>query len=167
MSAGITSQLLPRFGPRRLMLTGLTMSTLGLLYLTQISPTTSWVSHVLPAELLMSLGMGLVFVPLASTALIGVSGHDAGVASALVNTTQQIGGSLGTALLNTIYTTAVTGYFASHALTPAVQRAGLVHGYTVAFAWGAALLAAALVVVFVLVRAGRESVSNEAAAVHA
>jgi len=167
VSAGITSQLLPRFGPRRLMLTGLTMSTLGLLYLTQISPTTSWVSHVLPAELLMSLGMGLVFVPLASTALIGVSGHDAGVASALVNTTQQIGGSLGTALLNTIYTTAVTGYFASHALTPAVQQAGLVHGYTVAFAWGAALLAAALVVVFVLVRAGRESVSNEAAVVPA
>jgi len=99
LSAGITSQLLPRFGPRRLMLTGLVMSTLGLLYLTQISVTTSWVSHVLPAELLMSLGMGLVFVPLASTALIGVSGHDAGVASALVNTTQQIGGSLGTALV--------------------------------------------------------------------
>ncbi len=62
--------------------------------------------------------------------------------------------------LNTIYTTAVTGYLASHAITPAVQRAGLVHGYTVAFTWGAALLAAALVVVAIFIRGGAESMGQ-------
>ena len=83
---------------------GSLMVAAGMLWLTQIGVDTAYVTHVLPSEIIMSVGMGFVFVPLSSTALIGVGNHDAGVASALVNTTQQIGGSLGTALLNTIAT---------------------------------------------------------------
>ncbi len=78
------------------------------------SRPTAATSTVLPAEIVMSLGMGLAFVALSSTALIGVEDHDAGVASALVNTTQQVGGSLGTALLNTIAASATGHYIAAH-----------------------------------------------------
>ena len=92
----------------------------------------------------MSLGMGFAFVALSSTALIGVDDRDAGVASALVNTTQQVGGSLGTALLNTIAASATVNYIASHGAGSAPR--GAVHGYTVAFTWGlgALILAAVL-----------------------
>ena len=100
----------------------------------------------------MSVGLAGVFIPASSTALIGVGHHDAGVASAVLNTSQQIGGSLGTALLNTLFAGAVTAYFADNPSTsPADAKqtsplAFLIHGYHVAFFWGAVLLAAALVV---------------------
>ena len=96
------------------MVTGLALATVGLFYLTQLGTESSWLTHVLPAEILMSVGLALVFVPLSSLALFGVAPRDAGVASAMLNTTQQIGGSLGTALLNTLYASAVTGYLSSH-----------------------------------------------------
>ncbi len=159
VAAGIASQLLPRVGPRNLMLVGLLLAALGLLYLTQISPAASYLSHVLPAELLLSVGMGLNFVPLSSTALIGVDNADAGVASALVNTSQQVGGSLGTALLSTLFATSVADYGKAHfrgVPSPAQLQDGLVHGYTTAFAYGAGLLALAFVSVALLVRAGRD-----------
>ena len=105
----------------------------------------------MPAFVAMSFGMGLVFVPLSSVALTGVANHDAGVASALVNTTQQVGGSLGTALLNTIFTTAVTGYLTTHAASPLGEAEAAIHGYNVAFTASAVLLgvAALLVVLFI------------------
>jgi sugar phosphate permease len=99
--------------------------------------------------------MGCVFVPLANTALTGVADHDAGVASAMVNATQQIGGSLGVALLNTFFTTATTTYVAAHigALGAAKAAAlGAIHGYNVAFTVSAFLLVAAAVVIFALIR---------------
>jgi hypothetical protein len=104
---------------------------------------------------MVSLGMGMTFVPMSSTALVGVDPKDAGVASALVNTTQQVGGSLGTALLNTLAATAATTYLASHAKSAAVVRAAAVHGYTTAFTVSAVLLVAAAVVAGVLVQASR------------
>jgi hypothetical protein len=104
---------------------------------------------VLPAEIVMSLGMGFAFVALSSTALIDVDARDAGVASALVNTTQQVGGSLGTALLNTIAASATVNYIASHGSGSA--REGAVHGYTVAFTWGLGALILAAVLSFILV----------------
>ena len=110
VAAGAASALLPRTGPKPLMLVGLALGTVGLVTFTFISDTSSWVASVLPGELLMSVGLGLVFVPLSSLALTGVSDDDAGVASAVLNSTQQIGGSLGTALLNTFYASAVTSY---------------------------------------------------------
>ena len=105
--------------------------------------------------------MGLTFVPMSSTALVGVDSTDAGVASALVNTTQQVGGSLGTALLNTVAAAAAASYLTAHAhIDRAVQNAA-VHGYTTAFTVGAALLAAAAVVAGVLIRASRHHVQPE------
>ena len=98
----------------------------------------------------MSVGLAGVFIPASSTALIGVGHHDAGVASAVLNTSQQIGGSLGTALLNTLFAGAVTSYLADNAHEPGRRArsstpSALIHGYHVAFFWGAVLLLAALV----------------------
>jgi EmrB/QacA subfamily drug resistance transporter len=159
VSAGLASQLLPRVGPRVLATGGLVSATLGMLWLTQITPDTAYLDHVLPAEILMSLGMGFVFVPLSSTALYGVGDHDAGVASALLNTTQQIGGSLGTALLNTVAATATSAFVIANGGAAALPE-GLVHGYTVAFGWGAAILAAAALVVALAVTADRHSLTR-------
>ena len=101
-------------------------------------------------------------MPLASVALVGVGGHDAGVASALVNTTQQVGGSLGTALLNTVAATATTSYLAAHGRTLAQLKPALVHGYNVSFIWGGASIVLALIGVLVLIRAGKDQISTEA-----
>jgi hypothetical protein len=121
-----------------------------------LSVDSSYLAHVLPPEVLVSLGMGMAFVPMSSTALIGVEPKDAGVASALVNATQQVGGSLGTALLNTVAASVATSYLASHAPSAAAAQTAAVHGYTTAFTVSAVLLAGAAVVAAVLVRAPRD-----------
>jgi EmrB/QacA subfamily drug resistance transporter len=149
VSAGLASGLLPRYGPRPLMVGGTAMAAIGMALFTQIGVDSAFVSHVLPAEIVMSLGMGFAFVALSSTALIGVGDHDAGVASALVNTTQQVGGSLGTALLNTIAASATVGFISDHG--PGSAPAAAVHGYTVAFTWGLGALLLAVVLAFFLV----------------
>ena len=165
LTAGVVAHLLPRVGPKRLMVPGLTMAVLGMLLLTQIGQDTAYWSHVLPAELLMSVGLAAVFIPASSTALLGVGSHDAGVASAVLNTSQQIGGSLGTALLNTLFAGAVTSYMTANLRNPE-DAAGLaplafIHGYQVAFFWGAVLFAAGLVVSVLLVNARKEDVPTE------
>ena len=114
LAAGVVAQLLPRVGPRALMLPGLTMAVVGMLLLTRIDQDSSYWALVFPAMVIMSVGLAGVFIPAASTSLVGVGSHDAGVASAVLNTSQQIGGSLGTALLNTIFAGAVTAYFADN-----------------------------------------------------
>ncbi len=171
VSAGIVSQLLPRVGPRPLMVIGLTMAVVGMLSLIRTTPTSSYLTHVFPAELLLSVGLAGVFIPASSTALVGVGGHDAGVASALLNTTQQIGGSLGTALLNTLYASAVTGYLAANARSPQdVQRLrfdAFVHGYHVSYFWGAMLLAAGLVATIVFINAKKDDIPTEPVLVEA
>jgi predicted MFS family arabinose efflux permease len=165
MGAGFASRLLPRVGPRALMITGLTLAAGGLAWFTRLGLDSTYLGLVLPAEIMVSLGMGMSFVPLSSTALVGVEPKDAGVASALVNTTQQVGGSLGTALLNTLAATAATTYLATHATSAAATQTAAVHGYTTAFTVSALLLAAAAVVAGVLVRASRDQVQAEAATV--
>ena len=113
----------------------------------------------------MSVGLAGVFIPASSTALIGVGHHDAGVASALLNTGQQIGGSLGTALLNTLFAGAVTAYLTDNLTDPAdaeaVGQSALIHGYHVAFFWGAMLLLAALVVAATVINAKKQDVPTE------
>jgi EmrB/QacA subfamily drug resistance transporter len=150
VSAGLASQLLPRFGPRRLMVFGLALGIVGIAGFIRLGVASDFVGGVLPPELLFSLGLGFVFVPFSSTALIGVEERDAGVASALVNTTQQVGGSLGTALLNTVATSATASYLVTHG-RGAVAR-GLVHGYAMAFGVSAAILAVAFVTTLLFVR---------------
>jgi EmrB/QacA subfamily drug resistance transporter len=156
--AGISSQLLPKFGPKPLMVPGLLAAAVGLLLLTRITPETSYVTHVLPSLLIMSSGMALVFIPLTSTSLHAVSNHDTGVASAMVNTSQQIGGSLGTALLNTIAATAATNYAAAHtSLGKMVQPFAMTHGFTTAFKFSAGLLTVGAIVLFLFINIGKES----------
>ena len=136
------------------MTVGLLMAVLGLLWFTQIGLHTSYVAHVLPAEVIMSLGLGFVFVPFSSTALIGVAQHDAGVATALVNATQQVGGSLGTSLLNTVAASATASYLAVHHGVVAKAFAPI-HGYTTGFVVGAIVLGVAMVSTVTLIKASR------------
>jgi len=161
VGAGVASRLLPRTGPRALIVAGLVLAGGGLVWFTGLTPASSYLAHVLPPEILVSLGMGMAFVPLSSTALIGVEPKDAGVASALVNTTQQVGGSLGTALLNTVAATAATTYLAGHAKSAAAVQSAAVHGYTTAFTVSAVLLAGAAVVAGLLVRASRDQAEDQ------
>jgi EmrB/QacA subfamily drug resistance transporter len=162
VAAGASTALVPRIGPRIPMTAGLLVGAIGLAWLTQIDVHTSYWTHVLPQEILMSIGLGLAFPPLSSTALTNVEERDSGVASALVNTAQQVGGSLGTALLNTIAATATANYIAVHGL--GLSQAGLVHGFTVAFAVGAALLALGAIVSAVFVTARPSDLPNLAVA---
>jgi len=157
VTATVTARLLPRFGPRALMSTGALLATAAMVWLTRLTLDSSYVTGILPAFLVMSVGMGLVFVPLSNTALTGVANHDAGVASALVNTTQQIGGSLGTGLLNTIFTTAVAGYLVSHGGSAVSQANAAIHGYNVAFTVSAILMGVAAIVAFALIRSKRST----------
>jgi EmrB/QacA subfamily drug resistance transporter len=167
IAAGVVAQLLPRVGPKALMVPGLAMAVIGMLWLTQISQTSSYVTHVLLAEVLMSFGLAGVFIPASSVALLGVRSHDAGVASAVLNTSQQIGGALGTALLNTLFAGAVTGYFADHVINPADQAKAtplaLLHGYHVSFFWGGVLLTAGLIVSVVVITAKKDDIPSESA----
>ena len=157
--AGIASQLLPKVGPKPLMVPGLIAAGIGLLLLTRITPETSYLTHVVPSLLIMSSGMALVFIPLTSTSLHAVSHHDTGVASAMVNTSQQIGGSLGTALLNTVAATATTTYVAANSqLGQALMPAAMTHGFTVAFKFSAGLLFIGAVVLFFFINIGKEAV---------
>ncbi|HXQ44041.1 MAG TPA: MFS transporter [Acidimicrobiales bacterium] len=165
IGAGLASRLLPRIGPRALMMTGLTLAAGGLVWFTRLGLDTTYLGLVLPAEVMVSLGMGMTFVPMSSTALVGVDPKDAGVASALVNTTQQVGGSLGTALLNTLAATAATTYLATHARSVVSAQTAAVHGYTSAFTVSAVLLATAAVVAGALVRATRHQAQGEPATV--
>jgi EmrB/QacA subfamily drug resistance transporter len=150
-SSTIASKTLPRFGPRALAMTGFSSATLGMLWLTQLPAESAYWTHVVPAMLLISLGMGQVFVPLSSTALFGVPNHDAGAASALVNTMQQIGGSLGIALLNTIATSATASYATGHGVLPSAAKAQ-VHGFATAFSVSVGIMLFAIVVVGSLIR---------------
>ena len=161
LGAGVVSQLLPRVGPRPLMVAGLLLAAVGMLWLTRIGVSSAYVTEVLPAEVVISLGLAAVFVPASSTALVGVAEHDAGVASAVLNTSQQVGGSLGLALLSTFYASSVTGYLVDNPTAAPAQA--LVHGYHVAFVWGAGFLALALLLGAVLVSARKDDLPADAA----
>ena len=159
--AGIASQLLPKVGPKPLMVPGLLAAAAGLLLLTRITPETSYATHVLPSLLIMSSGMALVFIPLTSTSLHAVSNHDTGVASAMVNTSQQIGGSLGTALLNTISATAATNFAVAHtSMGKMVQPFAMTHGFTTAFKFSAGLLTVGAIVLFFFINVGKDSLTE-------
>ena len=109
-------------------------------YLTQLTVTSSYAVSIAPALVVMGLGFGMIFSPAINTATAGVARRDSGVASALVNTMQQVGGSIGTAALSTVALTTTATYLAAHhAAGPLAQATAAVHGYTAAFAVSAAL----------------------------
>ena len=163
VGAAIASQMLPRIGPRPLIVGGLLLAAGGLVLFAQVGPQSTYLTQLLPAELMVSLGVGTAFVPLSSTALIGVEPKDAGVASALVNTAQQTGGTLGVAFLNTVAAAATTNYLAAHHGGGSVAAAAAVHGYTVGFSISAGLLGAAALLALLLLRAQRSDVSEDMA----
>jgi EmrB/QacA subfamily drug resistance transporter len=154
VTAVVASGLLPRTGPRGMMTLGGVMAAAAMIWLTQLEVDSSYWAFIMPAFVLMASGMALVFVPLGNTSLTGVDDHDAGVASAMLNTTQQVGGSLGVAVLNTVFTTAVASYLTSNG--PAAAEQGQVHGYNVAFTVSAVLLGVSAVLIFLLIRNDRQ-----------
>ncbi|NGN64286.1 MFS transporter [Streptomyces sp. A7024] len=160
-STQVSARLLDRLPPRALMVPGLLLASLGLVLLTRIGVEPAYASRVLPAIMILGFGMGCTFMPVFATATSGVAPHDSGVTSATLNTAQQVGGSVGTALLNTIATSATTAYAKDHAVPgmgPAQQRAlGLkstVEGFHTATWWAAGALLLAAVAAAVLVNGG-------------
>ena len=151
LSSNVSSIVtLPRFGPRVLIATGMLCGTAAMGYLTQLTVTSSYLVDILPALLVMGLGFGMIFAPAINTATAGVARQDSGVASALVNTMQQVGGSIGTSLLSTIALTATASYLVAHhtgALAPAVAAT---HGYTVAFAVSAGIFGLGVILAITL-----------------
>jgi EmrB/QacA subfamily drug resistance transporter len=132
--------LLPRVGPRALIATGMLVGGAGMAYLTQITVTSSYAVSVLPALLVMGLGFGMIFSPAINTATAGVARRDSGVASALVNTMQQVGGSIGTAALSTVALTATASYLTAHHTGQLAAATAAVHGYTAALTVSSILL---------------------------
>jgi EmrB/QacA subfamily drug resistance transporter len=154
-AATATTRLLPRFGPRPLISGGMLTIAASLVALAQLQVDSTYAGHVLPAIIVLGLGMGQVFAPVFNTATLNVGQADAGVASAMVNTMQQVGGAVGTALLSTLAATAARDYATSNG-GPAtdVAAAAEVHGYTTAFWVAAVIIAAGAVVVGATLRGG-------------
>jgi predicted MFS family arabinose efflux permease len=165
MATSITSNvvLMRRTGPRPLAPSGMLLAAIGLVLLTRIGVHTSYASHVLPSLIIIGVGFGLVFAPVFNSGTFGVAPHDSGVASATINTGQQLGGSIGTSLLNTIFASTAATYVASHLGASANSNNGAsdqvamlaqIHGYTTAFWWSAAILAAGAVLALIIFRNG-------------
>jgi EmrB/QacA subfamily drug resistance transporter len=161
VAAAAATNLLPKVGPRIAMSAGLLTTALGLLWLTQIGVHTSYWAHLFPQQVVMSLGLGLAFPAMSSTALTNVGERDAGVASAMVNTSTQVGASLGAALLNTVAATATANYLAAHG--PRLAPYAVVHGFTEAFAVGAIIVAAGALASAVLVNEKAKPLSSPGA----
>jgi EmrB/QacA subfamily drug resistance transporter len=153
-STTVQTQLLHRIGARRLVSAGMALGVIALVSFTRLAPGSSYAADVLPGLIVIGLGMGCVFAPAFSTATLGVGEHDAGVASATVNTAQQVGGSVGTALLSTIFASAVSSYALAHAKSAGVANAAAIHGYTTAFWWAAGVFVIGLVVALTVLPAG-------------
>jgi predicted MFS family arabinose efflux permease len=142
VSAGLASQFAPKIGVRPVAIVGMLVTMVGLLLLARIPVHGSYVADVMPSILLTSLGMGAVFVPLTLVATTGLEDSDQGLASGLFNTSQQVGGALGLAVLSTLAASQSGG----------TDKASLVHGFHWAFAGGAGFVLVALVLFVVLLR---------------
>src|SRR5437588_5941820 len=140
-------------GPRALIAAGMLLGAGGLVLLTQVTVTSSYVSNVLPGLVILGLGFGLIFAQAINTATAGVALEDSGVASALVNTMQQVGGSIGTSALSTIALSATATYLIGHDAGPQAQAIAATYGYTIAFGVSAGLLALGFILAIVLLPA--------------
>jgi len=154
LTAGIVARVLPKVGPRPLMIGGLIVASIGMLLLLRTTPEDQYWTHVFPSLVIIPIGMAFVFIPTSSTALIGVDARDAGVASALLNTSQQVGGSVGLALLSTLALSARKDSIAELGLQKNGQPfpESLVAGFHVGYLWGAVLLLIGAAIAFAFVR---------------
>jgi EmrB/QacA subfamily drug resistance transporter len=156
------SLLLPRLGRKLLVTLGMAAAAGGMALLTQIGVNSTYLTHVVPGIVLIGFGIGLVFSCAISGGTIGVADEDSGVASAMINTSQQVGGSIGTALLSTLFASAVTGYVTVHVSSHATAQAAQVHGYSIAFWWSAAILGAGAIISALLFRPGHPALQTTA-----
>jgi MFS family permease len=161
-STTVQTKILHRVGTRPLITAGMALGVLAMTLFAQLRPGAGYADHVLPGLLVIGLGMGCIFAPAFGTATLGVKPTEAGVASAMVNTAQQVGGSVGTALLSTLFTSAAATYASQHRGLANVAAAASIHGYTTAFWWAAGIFALGLVVALAVLPPGRET--REAAA---
>jgi len=150
--------LMPRVGPRPVVAAGMLLGGTAGALLTRTGVHSSYPGYILPSVLLLGAGLGFIFAPAADTGTAGVPPRDTGVASATINTGNQLGGSIGTSLLNTIFASAIASYIAANALhgrpSPSVRALAAVHGYTLAFWWVAAIFAAGALICGALMRWG-------------
>ncbi|OAK55570.1 MFS transporter [Rhodococcoides kyotonense] len=164
-----TAIVLPRFGPRVLMTTGLFVAALGMGLLTQIDVDSSYVTHILPGLIVMGLGLGATMAPAMQGAISGVDPDDSGVASATVNTMQQVGGSIGTALLSTIAASAATAYVTDNMATAtdplALQAHAEIASYTTTFWWATGIFLLGAVISAIVVKPGLLPAAPEGAVV--
>jgi EmrB/QacA subfamily drug resistance transporter len=162
---------MPRIGPKPLVGLGMLITAVGLAWLTRIGVHSSYATAVLPPLLVTGLGFGMTMPPSMNTGTFGVPPSDAGVASATLNVGQQLGGSIGTSLLNTLATSATAGYLAAHIgpatlvhgrPSPQLTQLALVHGYTTAFWWSASFFVAGAIICGTLLRRGPLTVPGAA-----
>ena len=150
--------LLPRIGPKIIIPIGLLVAAAAVCICCTMSVcTAAYVSHVLPYLIVLGLGFGLSLAPAFSTGTVGLGSHDAGVGSATLNTSQQIGGSIGTALLNTLAAGAATAYLAGRVMAPANLQAAALHSYTTAFLYSALIFVVAGVVAGLVLPRGQHA----------
>ena len=165
LSSNVSSIVtLPRLGPRVLITTGMLLGLGAMTYLTQLTVTSSYAGGVLPALLILGLGFGMIFAPAINTATAGVPRQDSGVASALVNTMQQVGGSIGTAALSTVALTATTSYLAAHGTGPLAPAIAATYGYTMAFAVSAGIFSLGVILAIILLPSRQRLAELRAAA---
>jgi EmrB/QacA subfamily drug resistance transporter len=156
-ATSVQTKVLPRTGAKPLVCTGMTLGIIAMIIFTRLTPDSSYASHVLPGLLVIGVGMGCIFAPAFGTATLGVDRSEAGIASAMVNTSQQVGGSVGTALLSTIFASSAASFASSHLPRPGLQAAATVHGYTTAFWWAAGIFAVGLLVALLVLPPGIRS----------
>jgi EmrB/QacA subfamily drug resistance transporter len=161
-----TIALVPRYGPKPVVPAGFGLAIVGMIWLTDLGLDSGFATDVLPPLLFFGFGLGMVMPLAMSLATAGVETRDAGVASAAVNTAQQIGGSIGTALLNTLAAGAAADYLAGKDATDkTVQAHAMLESYATTYWWSAGFFAVGLVISAVLYRRGRpEKDENENAA---
>jgi EmrB/QacA subfamily drug resistance transporter len=140
------TRILPRTGAKPLIVTGMVLGLVAMLLLTRLSPGSTYVGSILPSLLILGFGMGMIFAPAFGTATLNVERNEAGVASAMVNTSQQVGGSVGTSLLSTLFASSAAAFARSHVGIHDLQAAALVHGYTTAFWWASGIFAVGLII---------------------
>jgi EmrB/QacA subfamily drug resistance transporter len=146
--------LLRMLGPKLIVPPGLVLAAVALFFLHDVGVHTSYWTHVLPELLALGVGFGLSLAPSFNVGTLGLTPDDAGVGSATLNTAQQVGGSIGTALLNTIAASAASAYLVGRVVSPATSRAAAVHSYTTAFLWSAGIFTAAAVLAAVVLKRG-------------
>ena len=149
-----TISLLPKVGPKPVVPLGMLLGGIGMLWLTRLTLNSTYPAHVLPPLLVLGFGLGLIFAPAMAMATYGVRENDAGVASAMVNTCQQVGGSIGVALLSTLAASAATDYAKGKTPSSLVTAQANLHSYATAYRWSAAFFFIGTVVCFLLYRWG-------------